>query len=231
MLPVKRVRTFERLRTVKPISSCWGDDRGRCIDRYYIEGFLAAHRADIHGRTLEIQDDEYTRKFGTGVTRADILHVVEGNPKATIVANLVDAPEVSSNAFDCVICTQTLFLIYDVRAAIATIFRILKPGGIVLVTVPGIAHKISRHDMDRWGDYWRFTSKSIRQLFSEYFPRENVHITVYGNVLSAIAFLHGLATEELSKEELDYLDPDFEVSIGVRAIKPLLSRNESSSQE
>jgi hypothetical protein len=38
-------------------------------------------------------------------------------------------------------------------------------------------------------------------------------------VLAAISFLHGVAVEELSKEELDYPDPDYEVLITVRAAK------------
>ncbi|MBE3119884.1 MAG: hypothetical protein IMZ50_14165 [Candidatus Atribacteria bacterium] len=40
-------------------------------------------------------------------------------------------------------------------------------------------------------------------------------------MLIAIAFLHGLAAEGLRREELDYHDPDYEVLITVRAIKPM----------
>ena len=42
----------------------------------------------------------------------------------------------------------------------------------------------------------------------------------YGNILTAIAFLHGMAAEELQKEELDYFDQAYEVLITVRALKP-----------
>jgi hypothetical protein len=38
-------------------------------------------------------------------------------------------------------------------------------------------------------------------------------------VLTAIAFLRGLAAEELKREELDYHDPDYELIITVRAVK------------
>ena len=41
----------------------------------------------------------------------------------------------------------------------------------------------------------------------------------YGNVLTAMCELHGLAAEELSPEELDHVDPDFEVIVTVRAVK------------
>ncbi len=38
--------------------------------------------------------------------------------------------------------------------------------------------------------------------------------------MSAIGFLHGFASEELCQDELDYYDPDYEVRITVRAVKP-----------
>jgi glycosyltransferase involved in cell wall biosynthesis len=212
---------FGNLRRVKPFSRVWGLDRGQPVDRYYIEQFLAAHSEDVQGRVLEISDDVYTRRFGDDrVTKSDVLHPVAGNPKATIVADLASGEGIPSGAFDCVICTQTLLVIYDVRAVINTLHRILKPGGVLLVTIPGVSHQISRKDMDQWGDYWRFTSLSARRLFEERFPSENLTIKTKGNVLTAAAFLYGLAAEELSREELDYNDADYEVSIAVRAVKP-----------
>jgi hypothetical protein len=74
--------------------------------------------------------------------------------------------------------------------------------------------------MDRWGDYWRFTDASARRLFAEVFGADNVTVTTYGNVLTACAFLHGLAAHELRAEELDHHDPDYQVIIGIRAIRP-----------
>jgi SAM-dependent methyltransferase len=217
--PVGSVR-FGDLRRLKPISRVFGFDRGLCIDRYYIENFLAKHAEDIRGHVLEIGDDTYTRRFGGDrVARSDVLHVQEGNPKATIVADLTCADSIPSDTFDCIIFTQTLQVIYDVRAAIRHLHRILKPGGVLLATFPGIS-QISRYDMDRWGDYWRFTTLSARRLFEEVFPPGNVTVRAYGNVLAAVAFLHGLSAEELRREELDYHDPDYELIITVRAVKP-----------
>lgn len=211
---------FGSLRRVKPISRMFGHDRGRSINRYYIEQFLSAHASDIRGYVLEIGDNRYTRKFGgNGVTRSDVLHVIEGNPSATIVADLTCADHIPSDTFDCIIFTQTLQFIYDVRAALWHLQRILRPGGVLLATFSGIS-QISRYDMDRWGDYWRFTALSTRRLFEEVFPAANVTVATSGNVLAAIAFLHGLAAEELHQQELDYHDPDYEVIITVRAVKP-----------
>ena len=211
---------FGSLRRVTPISRVFGFDRGLPIDRYYIENFLSRHADHIRGHVLEIGDDYYTWKFGGNrVNIGDVLHVVPGNEKATIVGDLSRANHISSDAFDCIILTQTLYCIYDLQAAIKTIYRILKPGAVVLTTLPGIC-QIARPDMELWGDYWRFTTLSARRLFELVFPPANIDVESHGNVLVAISFLHGLALKELRKKELDYHDPDYQVSITVRAVKP-----------
>jgi SAM-dependent methyltransferase len=207
------------LRRTTPISREYGFDRGTPIDRHYIERFLSAHAGDVAGRVLEVGDDEYTRGFGGGrVTSSDVLHAAEGNPSATVVADLTDAPQLESGAFDCVICTQTLLLIYDVRAAIATLHRILAPGGVLLVTAPGVS-RICRPEAEQWGDWWRFTSMSLRRLLEERFGAGQVTVEAHGNVLSAAAMLYGIAAEELRAEELAAADPDYEVTLTARAVR------------
>jgi hypothetical protein len=217
--PVGLVR-FGNLRRLKPISEHWGMERGQPIDRYYIEGFLDTHKDDIKGCVLEIGDNTYTHQFGgEKVTESVVLHVAEQKARVTLIGSLTDQTTIPTDKFDCFIVTQTLQCIYDVSSVVKTIFQGLKQGGVALVTIPGIS-KISRYDMDRWGCYWNFTTKSAQQLFEEVFPAANVKVEAHGNVLAAIAFLHGLAVEELKQDELDYFDPDFELLITVRAVKP-----------
>jgi SAM-dependent methyltransferase len=211
---------FGSLRRLRPISSTWGSERGQPIDRYYIEGFLESHSSDIRGHVLEIGTNAYTCQFGSNrVAKGDVLHVLEHRPGVTLVADLTNADHIAADTYDCVILTQTLQVIFDPSAALATVRRILKPGGVVLATVPGIS-KISRYDMDRWGHYWSFTSRSVQRLFESFFPANGIAVEAYGNVLVAIAFLHGLAREELRAGELDYVDPDYELLITARAVKP-----------
>lgn len=217
--PVGRV-DFGGLRSTRPVSSVWGLDRGQPIDRYYIEKFLTQQTAHIRGHVLEIGTDAYTKRYGgKNIVKSDILHISSQSEQATIVADLRNAPHVDSEQFDCIICTQTLQFIYEVEAAIATLYRLLKPGGALLATFPGIS-QISRYDMDRWGDFWRFTSASAYRLFSTPSPAADVKVSVYGNVLAATAFLHGLATAELTHNELDEFDPDYEVLVAVCLVKP-----------
>jgi SAM-dependent methyltransferase len=211
---------FGGLRRLTPISRIFGLDRGTPVARYYVERFLLAHASDIQGHVLEVGDDSYTRRFGRErVKRCDVLHVNSDNPNATIVCDLTDAGHIASDLFDCIICTQTLNFIYDVRSAVRALYRIVKPGGVVLFTVSGIS-QISRYDMDRYGHYWNFTSLSARRLIEEVFSPEYVQVTAHGNVLAAISFLHGLAARDLRPEELNYTDADYELVITIRALKP-----------
>jgi SAM-dependent methyltransferase len=213
------VRSFAQLRTVKPISRQFGLDRGTPIDRHYIDSFLREHRADIAGSVLEVAPDAYTKRFGgAAVVRSDVIHPVAGHPHATIIGDFGTGAGLSPNTFDCVICTQTLQYIYDVRAAIATLHRILKPGGVLLLSVPTVS-PISRHDMDRWGEYWRFTSMAVRRLLEEQFDPSVIEVTAHGNVLAAVAFLHGLSVEDLRTSELDVVDLDYELVICARAVR------------
>jgi len=207
-------------RPLRPLSREFGMERGQPIDRYYIEQFLTLYRGDIRGRVLEIGDRAYTRRFGgKAITRSEVLHVEPGNPRATLVGDLTTGEGVPKDAFDCIILTQTLNFIFDVDAAVRTCYRSLRPGGVVLATVPGIAH-ISRFDMERWGDYWRFTDKSLVQIFGSVFQPENVRVHHFGNPLTAVSLLLGVVVEELNRQDLEATDPDYQVLLGVRAWKP-----------
>jgi len=213
------------LRRLTPISRQFGFDRGKPIDRYYIEDFLGRFSGvpgyvdgDIRGRVLEVGDDVYTRHFGRP-ERVDVLHVSEANSEATVIGRLETGEGIPADQFDCVICTQTLHLLFDFRGAIESLHRMLKPGGVLLVTFPGLSQSCNP-DRDLWGDHWRFTSRSARLLFEERFQPEAVTVEAYGNVLTAVGFLHGLAAEEFDAAELRLRDPDYEVLIGVRAMKP-----------
>lgn len=201
-----------------PFSMQFGYDRGGPVDRFYIEDFLEKNKADVKGDILEIGDNEYTIRFGESrITKSHILHVDDKNPEATYVGDLSDAPHIPDNKFDCIILTQTLHLIYHYDKAIETCYRILKPGGVLLMTVPGI----SNIDFTDWKHLWlwSFTDSSVKKILAEVFPAENYKTSVYGNVFVATAFLYGVGLPEIDKEMLNDCDPHYQVIITARAVK------------
>jgi len=209
---------FGDLGRLEPVSRDWGFDRGMPVDRFYIETFLQRHSEDIHGRVLEVADNAYTRRFGgTKVERSDILQPVPGDPRATFIADLGTGDGVQDGLFDCVICTQTLQFIYNVHQAVASLHRLLRPGGVLLITVPGIS-QISREDMERTGDYWRFTTASLERLLIETFG-DHVSVASVGNVYAATAFLQGVAVEELDRSFLLQADAQFQMMLLGRAVR------------
>jgi SAM-dependent methyltransferase len=199
------------------LSDRWGSDRGTPVDRYYIERFLARHRADIRGVVLEVKDSGYTERFGAEVDRSEVLDIDPGNPNATLVADLAAAEAIPAETFDCFILTQTLQLIYDVHAAVRHAHRILKPGGVLLATVPVTSRIVPRREAA--ADYWRFTPDSCRLLFGDVFGHENVTAGGPGNVLVAAGFLFGMALEEFSERELTAEDELYPLVVTVRAVK------------
>ena len=207
------------LRHLTPLSRQFGYDRGLPVDRYYIERFLAENAHVISGRVLEVGDSTYTRRFGgQRVTQADVLNITVGDPETTIVADLATGQNIASSSFDCLVITQTLHLVYDLSAAVRTLHRILRPGGTLLATFPGI----SPISTDRWSEtwYWSLTPLSATRLFGDVFGPDNVEVVAYGNVLTSVAFLEGMATRELRHRELETHDPQFPMVVTVRAYRP-----------
>jgi glycosyltransferase involved in cell wall biosynthesis len=206
------------LHRLQPISTLFGYDRGGPVDRYYIEQFLKDNSQHIKGRVLEIGDDSYSRQFGASqIQQQDILHVDDKNPAATVIGDLSNAPQIADNSYDCIVLTQTLHLIYDFHSAIETCHRILKPGGSLLLTVPGITPIDHGTWKDTW--YWSFTEIAIKRLLAEKFDAEKTSTYIHGNVYIATAFLYGLGITDVKKTELDFNDPHFPVIITARAEK------------
>jgi SAM-dependent methyltransferase len=202
-----------------PFSEEFGYDRGGPIDRYYIENFLEKNEALIHGRVLEIGDNEYTLRFGKSrVAQSDIFDIDSDNSKATIIGDLSNASNISDNNFDCIILTQTLHMIYNYSDALATCFRILKQNGTLLLTVPGITNIDYNDEKNSW--MFSFTKGSIQKALTDIFPTERIQVETYGNVLTATAFLYGMGLPELPKHQVDFTDPHYQVIISAIATKP-----------
>ncbi len=213
--PVGAVR-FGALETTTPISMDFGWDRGTPIDRFYIERFLEQHRADIAGRVLEVADDAYSRRFGgPRVTQQDVLHMYQAGPGVTIVGDLTVPGVLPENAFDCIVLTETLQFIFELREAVTRLHATLKPGGVLLLTAPGIRQLERSEWADKW--CWSFTKTSIERLFAEHFEPEEMQVEAHGNVYAAVAGLHGAAVEEVNRRKLEVDDPAYPCFLSLRA--------------
>jgi len=213
-----RLGLFRRLR---PISHTFGIPRGKPVDRHYIERFVAAHRADIRGRVLEGGGYVcYARQFGDHrVTQLDILYPKPGFADGTLVGDLATGENIATEAYDCLLLTQVFPCIYDIRGAAETCLRALRPGGVLLATLGGIG-QLPAVDKREWGSYWRFTDDSARRLFGGVFGEDNIEVETFGNVLAACALLQCLSSTDLAAHELDHHDPEYQVTVAVRAVKP-----------
>lgn len=221
LLMFDRVTDWSVLRQLRPHRREFGRRRGQCIDRFYVEKFLAEHQEVIRGRVGEIGGSVYTQRFGGDkVQQADVLDLNEKNDARTLALDLAQPDQAPEGLFDCIIVTQVLLLIRDYEAAIRSLHKMLKDGGVALVTVPGISPLVTEFLVAGVGqDWWRFTGRSAGYAFGRVFGEEHVQVETFGNVLTATAFLHGLVSEELTQAELEYHDDDYEVIIGVAATK------------
>lgn len=205
------------LRRTAPFGLQWGAERGLPVDRRYIEDFLQLHAADIRGQALEIHGTEYIDRYGGGrVEQAHVLDINTGNARATVVGDLSQPGTLPEGGFDCFILTQTLQFIRDAGPAAANAYRCLAPGGVLLITVPTTSRLERGYD-----DFWRWTPRGLEELLADSLPTEAERtVTAYGNVLTAVAFLLGLAAQDLSAEEYAVRDPLYPMLVCARVRRP-----------
>lgn len=94
-----------------------------------------------------------------------------GGPHISVRMDLTAAP-IGSGTFDGIICVHVLEEILDDRAAMKELFRMLKPGGWALVSVP------TRMDKETYEDAAITTRGARRRAFGE-----EAHVRVYGHDL------------------------------------------------
>lgn len=206
---------FQATKSIQPLSSKFGFDRGTPIDRYWIDSFIKQNSRYIHGRCLEIGDRRYTSGYGIGVTKSEILDLDPNNKTADIIGDLRNLSNViNSGTYDCIILTHVLGMIDDYYSALSECYRILKPGGTLLVTVSTLSPTYNQKF-----NYWRFTPASARYVFAKIFGEKNIMVGSYGNVLAGQCFWVGMAQEELTKEQLEFNDPRYPCISTIRATK------------
>jgi glycosyltransferase involved in cell wall biosynthesis len=213
-LPVGRVN-FGALRRLTPLGCNFGDKTEQSIEGYYVQRFLQGHSTDLQGCCLEIGNGDYLQQFSGPLSRQKTNNEKSSTLLPMVLADLTTAEQLPSESYDCILLPQVLQRVYDLKTAISTAARLLRPGGVLLATVPGfpLPKRVDR-------SYWAFTTRSTQQLLAGTFPPTHFTLKTYGNVLTATALLQGIGVKELPLEELEYSDPHYQVLIGMRAIKP-----------
>jgi SAM-dependent methyltransferase len=221
---VRRVRHLKRwprarwgnLRRRRPLSDNYGLDRGTPVDRMFIERFLAQHAHSISRRVLEVKNSDYTRAFGGDrVAVAEVLDIDATNPDATIVADLGEEGSLPRDRFDCIVLNQTLQLVPDYAAALRNCWGALAPGGTLLITVPTVSIVV-----EAINDLWRWTPAGFEIELGRHLPSGSFDVVGFGNLPSCLAFLHGVAAEELRPRYLDPPDPEYPLLVGAVVRKP-----------
>lgn len=201
-----------------PFSDRFGMDRGTPIDRVFIEAFLSQHTHLVRGRLLEVGDDVYSRRCGSGhVLGADIVDVDPDNGSASLIADLAQPGSLPLGRYDCAIVVQTLQYVADLQTAVVNLHDCLVPGGALLVTVPGIT-RVDPGD-GRAADKWRFTPRGLFDLLERVFASDGIACVGYGDLHTATAFLYGLAAEEIGLGSGDGRTGDFPVVVCGRAVR------------
>lgn len=200
---------------------------GTQVVRYYWSKFLEERRMDIRGRALEIGVTGTVRHFGDDrLTSAEAIDVSASDPSVTIVADLTKAAHVPSDQFDCFVNQFTIHIIYDFRAALYHSIRLLKPGGVLLINFPCRSgypvNGIPLGSGQSAHVYWWFTPCLVEAVLAELGIDESHRLLqTYGNYFALAAYMAGIPSEELTRQELETVDPDFPLLICARIQKPL----------
>jgi hypothetical protein len=223
-LPLVRTVRCVQLRRLRPLGD--GRQRGLPIVRYYWARFLEQYQSDIFGRGLEVGTTDTIRKYGGArLTQADAIDLAPHNPEVSVVADLTRADSISSDSYDCFVNQFTTHLIYDLDSALYHSIRILKPSGTLLVNFPTVEYLFSRGlDMGTGAPlfvFWQFTPLQVENLLRRTgLTDDDFQVEIFGNLFARIAYQLNLPAEELTREELEHVDPGHPLLICVRAVKP-----------
>jgi SAM-dependent methyltransferase len=223
-LPIVRRLRCAQFRRLHPLAN--GRQRGTPIVRHYWTQFLEKHRPDIRGRGLEIGTTETIRRYGgSALIAADAIDLAPHNPEVTVVADLTKADELPSDAYDCFVNQFTMHLIYDVDSALYHSLRLLKPGGVLLSNFPSVEYCFDRGlDMGTGGRlfvFWQFTPIHVENLLRRCgLADADFELELFGNLFARVAYQMNMPADELTRAELEHVDPGHPLLICARVVKP-----------
>jgi SAM-dependent methyltransferase len=203
---------FGDFKREEPFCPQYGNLRGTAIDRYYLNKFVAEIRSEVKGITLEIGGSKANRELYnfTNTTSYLTMDVIKGEG-LDIVADAHDPKAVDEASLDSIVLFNVLEHCERPWVVVDNIYQWLKPSGQVFCLVPN-AQRVHRYPRD----YWRILPDAMNSLFAR-FPKRKLY--VYGNPLTTLAAYYGIASDELSHEELDYYNENYPVANCIHAQK------------
>lgn len=220
---VRHWRTLQ-FRRLRPFDD--GQSSGLSVIRYYWADFLEHHRADIKGRALEVGETSTIRAFGgEAVTQPEALDLAAHSSDVKVVADLARADHIPNDEYDCFVNQFTTTVIYDIEAALYHAIRLLKPGGVLLINFWSLDFYLYRGlDMGTGAPlymYHWFTPIQIENMLRGLaLTEEDFSLSIYGNLLTRMAFLLNVPAKAFTPQERDTIDPGQPLLICARIVKP-----------
>lgn len=195
-----------------PIRTSMGSGKENSISRAYVEKFILTNKSLIHGDILEIGRNVYKNVvLIENIVSYSCLDIA-AYPDIDIVADIQNMKNVESDRFDSIICTQVLEHVPNPFDAVDELYRILRPGGRLLVTVPFLNNYHMEPD-----DYWRFTEYALTFLLKKF---SHCAITSYGSTYHHVAATLGYRASEVDLDALERPDaPKFPIIVAAIAQK------------
>ena len=168
----------------------------RKITRPRLDTFLRRHAHD--GKTLDIGcgNDQYERYFPHRTT-VDV--VARPGVKVDIIGDAHDLHQISDASFDVILCTEVMEHLHTPALAIAEFHRILRPGGLLLLTTRFI---FPLHDVP--GDYYRYTKYGLRHLLRAFVIEELREETTTVETLAVLCQRIGFQCDTLGLRPLKF---------------------------
>lgn len=138
-------------------------------DRYLLEQFVAEHAPRIVGTVLDVggQDGKRYRSYFTQASTYITL-----DPDAayapTIIGKAEDIP-LEDHSADAILCAEVLMYINHPEKAIREMARVLKPGGVLMLTTSFMSTPTNHPHY-----FWQIAPAGFRSLLTPYFAEIDV---------------------------------------------------------